>query len=100
MPEPAEISALAERLAERVMGHAFAGAVPLSFSGLKTVVPPPQSLIGEAVRGIGRRGKSLAFKFRGAPLPVHLFQGRPAAVPDPPEAATTQGVVGPPALAG
>jgi formamidopyrimidine-DNA glycosylase len=47
MPELPEISALAERLGERVAGHAFAGAVPLSFSGLKTVVPPPESLIGE-----------------------------------------------------
>ena len=65
MPELPEITALAERLAERVAGHAFAGAVPLSFSGLKTVVPAPETLVGRPVAGVGRRGKFLVFEFGG-----------------------------------
>jgi len=93
MPGLPEISAVAERLAQRVTGHAFAGAVPLSFSGLKTVVPPPESLIGEAVRGIGRRGKYLVFKFGGPRLLVHLSQGGRVDVEDPPKATKPKGAV-------
>jgi formamidopyrimidine-DNA glycosylase len=93
MPELPEISALAERLAERVTGHAFAGAVPLSFSGLKTVVPPPESLIGEVLRGIGRRGKYLVFEFGGPRLLVHLSQGGRVDVEDPPKATKPKGAV-------
>ena len=46
MPELPEITALAERIAAAVAGRPFAGAVPLSFSGLKTVVPGPETLVG------------------------------------------------------
>ncbi|MDQ1506642.1 MAG: formamidopyrimidine-DNA glycosylase, partial [Actinomycetota bacterium] len=93
MPELPEITALAERLGERVAGHAFAGAVPLSFSGLKTVVPPPESLIGEALQAVGRRGKFLVFEFGGPRLLVHLSQGGRVDVEDPPKTTKPKGAV-------
>ena len=93
MPELPEITALAERLGERVMGHGFAGAVPLSFSGLKTVVPGPESLTGVTVQGVGRRGKFLVFEFGGPRLLVHLSQGGRVDVEDPPKASKPKGAV-------
>jgi formamidopyrimidine-DNA glycosylase len=93
MPELPEITALAERLGEKVAGHAFAGAVPFSFSGLKTVVPPPESLIGDTVEGIGRRGKFLVFEFGGPRLLVHLSQGGRVDVEDPPKTTKPKGAV-------
>src|SRR5256885_1018415 len=93
MPELPEITALAERLADKVAGHRFAGAIPLSFSGLKTVVPPPESLIGEPVRSIGRRGKFLVFEFGGPRLLVHLSQGGRVDIEDPPKTTKPKGAV-------
>lgn len=93
MPELPEITALAERLGAQVNGHVFAGAVPLSFSGLKTVVPPPESLIGEPVRTVGRRGKYLIFGFGGPRLLIHLSQGGRVDVEDPPKTTRPKGAV-------
>ena len=93
MPELPEITALAERLGDRIAGHTFAGAVPLSFSGLKTVVPPPDSLIGAPVQSIGRRGKFLIFEFGGPRLLVHLSQGGRVDVEDPPKTTKPKGAV-------
>jgi formamidopyrimidine-DNA glycosylase len=93
MPELPEVTALAERLGDRVVGHVFAGAVPLSFAGLKTVVPPPESLIGAAVNGVSRRGKFLVFEFGGPRLLVHLSQGGRVDVEEPPKATTPKGAV-------
>src|SRR5437763_11058248 len=93
MPELPEITALAERLAERVAGHAFAGAVPLSFSGLKTVVPGPETLVGARLDSVGRRGKFLVFEFGGPRLLVHLSQGGRVDVEDPPKATKPKGAV-------
>jgi formamidopyrimidine-DNA glycosylase len=75
MPELPEIAALAERLADRVQGHALTSIAPLQFSALKTVVPSPESLLGCEVAGVGRRGKYLVFEFSGPRLLVHLSQG-------------------------
>jgi len=93
MPELPEITALAERLAEHVAGRAFAGAVPLSFSGLKTVVPPPESLVGATVEAVGRRGKFLVFDLGGPRLLVHLSQGGRVDVEDPPKTTKPKGAV-------
>ena len=93
MPELPEITALAERLGERVNGHTFAGAVPLSFSGLKTVVPGPETLVGQPVHGVGRRGKYLVFEFGGPRLLVHLSQGGRVDVEDPPKTTKPKGAV-------
>jgi formamidopyrimidine-DNA glycosylase len=93
MPELPEITALAERLGEQVAGHAFAGAVPLSFSGLKTVVPGPETLVGARLDHIGRRGKFLVFDFGGPRLLVHLSQGGRVDVEDPPKTTKPKGAV-------
>ncbi len=114
MPELPEITALAERLADKVAGHTFAGAVPLSFSGLKTVVPPPESLIGDTVEAVGHRGKFLVFELSGIPfrpedpatgwrekesriggprLLVHLSQGGRVDIEAPPKTTKPKGAV-------
>src|SRR5437764_13975897 len=93
MPELPEITALAERLAERVAGHAFAGAVPLSFSGLKTVVPGPETLVGARLDSVGRRGKFLVFDFGDPRLLVHLSQGGRVDVEEPPKTTKPKGAV-------
>jgi formamidopyrimidine-DNA glycosylase len=74
VPELPEIQALAERL-----DGAFAGACveridPLGFSGLKTVSPGPEVLVGRPVKNVGRRGKYLVVDFDGPRLLVHLSQ--------------------------
>jgi len=93
MPELPEITALAERLAEKVAGHPFAGAAPLSFSGLKTVVPGPETLVGRAVAAVGRRGKFLVFDFDGPRLLIHLSQGGRVDVEAPPKTTKPKGAV-------
>jgi formamidopyrimidine-DNA glycosylase len=96
VPELPEITALAERLGDRVAGRPFAGAIPLSFSGLKTVVPAPETLIGEPVQSVGRRGKFLVFEFSGTSGPrllVHLSQGGRVDVEDPPKTNKPKGAV-------
>jgi formamidopyrimidine-DNA glycosylase len=93
MPELPEITALAERLGERVAGHVFAGAAPLSFSGLKTVTPGPETLVGRPVADVGRRGKYLVFEFGGPRLLVHLSQGGRVDIEDPPKTTKPKGAV-------
>jgi formamidopyrimidine-DNA glycosylase len=93
MPELPEIAALAERLADRVQGHALTGIVPLQFSALKTVVPRPESLLGHEVTGVGRRGKYLVFEFSGPRLLVHLSQGGRVDVEDAPKSTRPKGAV-------
>jgi formamidopyrimidine-DNA glycosylase len=93
MPELPEITALAERIAAQVAGHPFAGAVPLSFSGLKTVVPGPETLVGRPVERVGRRGKFLVFEFGGPRLLIHLSQGGRVDVEDPPKTTKPKGAV-------
>jgi len=93
VPEQPEIAALAERLGERVAGRVLAGVAPLQFSALKTVVPGPQSLIGQPVAALGHRGKYLVFDFAGPRLLVHLSQGGRIDVEDPPKATRPKGAV-------
>jgi formamidopyrimidine-DNA glycosylase len=93
MPELPEITALAERIAAQVAGHPFAGAVPLSFSGLKTVVPGPETLVGQRLERVGRRGKFLVFEFGGPRLLIHLSQGGRVDVEDPPKTTKPKGAV-------
>ena len=49
MPELPEMQALAERLAGVMVGQRFAGAKPISFAGLKTYAPTPESLVGNEI---------------------------------------------------
>ena len=80
-----EIQALAERLEAAVGGAEFEKAVALSFSGLKTYAPAPESLAGRTLESVGRRGKFLVFDFGGPRVLVHLSQGGRVDVESPPK---------------
>jgi formamidopyrimidine-DNA glycosylase len=75
MPELPEVEALAERIDARLRGAAFLRAEPISFSGLKTVTPPPSELEGKRLSEAGRRGKFLLLIADSLTVAVHLSQG-------------------------
>src|ERR1041385_4308202 len=75
MPELPEVTALAERIEERLLGATFTGADPLSFSGLKTVAPGPAGVVGARLRHVGSRGKFLLLAADSLTVAVHLSQG-------------------------
>lgn len=91
MPELPEVQALSERLNAVLAGARFAGADMLHFSGLKTVEPPPESLAGRTLEGVGRRGKYLGFELAEARVLVHLSQGGRVDVEDPPKRTRPRG---------
>jgi formamidopyrimidine-DNA glycosylase len=93
VPELPEVQALAERLDAAVAGAAFAGAVVLQFSSLKTVTPRPESLLGATIERVSRRGKYLVFEFAGPRLLIHLSQGGRIDVEDPPKKTRPRGAV-------
>src|SRR2546423_14313048 len=94
VPEMPEMQALAERLDALLAGGRFAGAEPLSFSGLKTVTPAPDSLVGRALERVGRRGKYLLFEFGGTRLRAPLPPGGPGEIAKPPQTPRRHGGVG------
>lgn len=86
MPELPEMQALAERLDAAVAGAPLQALHALSFSGLKTVAPRPEVLVGDTVESVGRRGKYLVWSFAsGMRLLIHLSQGGRVDVEDPPK---------------
>ncbi|MFP5317886.1 MAG: DNA-formamidopyrimidine glycosylase family protein [Acidimicrobiia bacterium] len=85
MPELPEVQAMAERLEAAVGGARFEGATALQFSGLKTYAPPPESLAGRTLAGVGRRGKFALLDFGGPRIAFHLSQGGRVDVEDPPK---------------
>jgi formamidopyrimidine-DNA glycosylase len=93
MPELPEMQALAERLDDLLGGESLAGLDPIQFSALKTFNPPPESLVGRSLEGVGRRGKYLVFGFGDARLLVHLSQGGRVTVEDPPKRTRPKGGV-------
>lgn len=69
------MQALAERLDETITGHEFVGYEPHGFTGLKTVLPPPESLIGQCVVGVTSRAKYVIIGFDHGPrIAFHLSQ--------------------------
>jgi formamidopyrimidine-DNA glycosylase len=89
-----QMQALSERLSEQVVGAAMEGFEPLGFSGLKTVAPPPESLIGSTVRRVGRRGKYLVIEMSGEErILVHLSQAGRLDIEDPPKRTRPKGAV-------
>ncbi len=59
MPELPEVEALASFLREHAVGQVVASVEVAAISVLKTYDPPPTSLGGLTVVGVGRRGKFL-----------------------------------------
>jgi formamidopyrimidine-DNA glycosylase len=75
VPELPEVQALAERMAARLHDARLAAVEPISFAGLKTFDPPPESLIGRPLSSVGRRGKFVILAFGGPRVAAHLSQG-------------------------
>jgi formamidopyrimidine-DNA glycosylase len=93
VPELPEIQALAERLDAAFAGARIERIDPLGFSGLKTVSPPPDVLLGRAVGSVGRRGKYLVVGFGGPRLLVHLSQAGRLDVEEPAKTTRPKGAV-------
>ena len=74
MPELPEVQALAERIEAALQEARFTRIDPLSFSGLKTVIPPPSDLVGKRLAAAGRRGKFLLLEANSLTLAIHLSQ--------------------------
>ena len=87
------MQALAERLEALVGGHALDRAIGLSFSGLKTFSPDPDSLRGRTLVRTGRRGKFLILDFAGPRILVHLSQAGRIEVESPPKTTKPKGAV-------
>ena len=87
------MQALAERLDQAVAGAVFAGASPLQFSALKTFSPTAESLVGQHLAGVGRRGKYLVLDLEAGRILAHLSQGGRVDVEDPPTQTRPKGAV-------
>jgi formamidopyrimidine-DNA glycosylase len=88
------MQALAERLDAALRGAALGGAVMLGFSGLKTVRPGPDDLVGRTVTSVTRRGKFVVLDFDGGfRVLVHLSQGGRLDLEDPPKTTKPRGSV-------
>jgi formamidopyrimidine-DNA glycosylase len=87
------MQALSERIEQVVGGASLAAIEPIGFSGLKTVTPPADSLVGRRVAATGRRGKYLILDFDGPRLLVHLSQAGRLDVEEPPKKTRGKGGV-------
>ena len=58
MPEMPEVQAHAERLTAADAGRVLRRFVPLTFTALKTAVPPPDDAYGRPLIEVGRRGST------------------------------------------
>jgi formamidopyrimidine-DNA glycosylase len=93
MPELPEMQALAERLADAVGGAAVEGVDVLGFAALKTVVPPPDALVGHRITGVGRRAKYVLFDVDdGNRIVLHLSQAGRLDIEEPPKKTRPKGV--------
>jgi formamidopyrimidine-DNA glycosylase len=94
VPEMPQMQALADRLEEFVGGRVLTGYEPLGFSALKTFAPPPESVVGETVTRVGRRGKYVVFEFaNGNRVVFHLSQAGRLDVESPPKRTKPKGSV-------
>jgi formamidopyrimidine-DNA glycosylase len=75
VPELPEVEALTAGLSDRMAGRRIARCRLTSFAALKTVAPPPDDLVGRAVRGVERRGKFVCLDADGLWLVIHLARG-------------------------
>ncbi len=75
VPELPEVQAHAERLSAAFAGTPLRRFVPITFTALKTAVPPPDSAYGQPLIEVGRRGKYLLLRFAPTTFVIHLMQG-------------------------
>jgi formamidopyrimidine-DNA glycosylase len=89
-----QMQALADRLDAFVGRSALVGYEPLGFSALKTFAPPPESVVGETVTRVGRRGKYVVFEFsNGNRVLIHLSQAGRLDFEEPPKRTKPKGSV-------
>lgn len=94
MPELPTVQALAERIGALLDGAVLAGCQAISFTGLKTASPPPDTLVGRSLEGTDRRGKFLLLDFgSGGRIAVHLSQAGRIVFEDPPKRTRPKGGV-------
>ncbi|MBK6888297.1 MAG: Fpg/Nei family DNA glycosylase [Tetrasphaera sp.] len=72
MPELPEVEALRAFLESRAVGEAVVGVELGSFTVLKTVLPPPDALVGAPVETVSRHGKFLDLDCGGTHFVFHL----------------------------
>ncbi len=92
MPELPELQAHAERLTEGWGGNVLRKFTPLSFTAMKTAVPPASGALDHPLVTVGRRGKYLLLDFEALTFAVHLMQGG-RLKPDPKQAPKPRGGV-------
>ena len=73
MPELPEVQAHAERLSADYSGRVLKRFQPITFTALKTALPPPDAAYGHALIDVGRRGKFLLLDFDTVQFAVHLL---------------------------
>ena len=94
MPEMPQMQALSERLGAWLDGARLTGYVPLGFTGLKTFAPPPEAVVGETVKHVGRRGKYVIVEFANdIRLLIHLSQAGRLDLESPPKKTKPKGSV-------
>jgi formamidopyrimidine-DNA glycosylase len=94
MPEAPQMQALAERVGSWLVGATFEGYDPLGFTGLKTVDPPPEALVGAAVVGVDRRAKYVTLHFHNdLRIVFHLSQAGRLDFEAPPKRTRPKGAV-------
>jgi formamidopyrimidine-DNA glycosylase len=93
MPELPEMQALAERLDKAFAGARVERVMPLQFSALKTVAPMYDTLNGQRLGDVGRRGKFLVMELERARVLVHLSQGGRVDVEKQPKTTRAKGSV-------
>ncbi len=94
VPELPQMQALAERLHEQLAGHALRSFSALGFTGLKTAVPPVESVIGPLIASVGRRGKYCVIHFdNDHRIAFHLSQAGRLDIEAPPKSTKPKGSV-------
>jgi formamidopyrimidine-DNA glycosylase len=94
MPELPQMQALSERVEAALGGAVLERYQILGFSGLKTVSPSPDELVGTRLTTVGRRGKYLVMSFdSGRRVLVHLSQAGRMDIESPAKATKPKGSV-------
>jgi len=94
VPEAPQMQALGERVAAWLDGATFEGYSPLGFTGLKTVDPPPEALVGARLDHVDRRAKYVSMWFdSGVRIVFHLSQAGRLDFESPPKQTKPKGSV-------
>ena len=94
MPEAPQMQALAERIGEWLADATFEGYEPLGFTGLKTVEPRPEELVGASLVAVDRRAKYVTLCFdNDLRVMFHLSQAGRLDFESPPKRTRPKGAV-------